>query len=156
MQEQTPSSKWWKQLAPLIMIALPTTFEMNFVDVWQSSQTHRFFLIQRGVPGALSTNPNAIASFSLWWHKWNAFSSSSTSCRTNFVQGTYLASWMSPDNLYSSAWILVICGWSQSSTTNVCTSLFTSIQVRPRCFLKPFSFLCCSTLSQRCLLPTTA
>jgi hypothetical protein len=49
MQEQTPSSKWWKQLASLTMIALPTIFEMNFVEVWQSLQTCRFFIIQSGV-----------------------------------------------------------------------------------------------------------
>jgi hypothetical protein len=47
------------------MIVLPTIFEMNFVEVWQSSQTHRFFLIWRGVPGAVLMSPNAIASFSL-------------------------------------------------------------------------------------------
>ncbi len=29
MQDQTPSSKWWKWMAPLTMIALPTVFEMN-------------------------------------------------------------------------------------------------------------------------------
>jgi hypothetical protein len=48
------------------MIALPTIFEMNFVEVWQSSQTRRFFIIQRGVPGAVLMSPNAIASFLLW------------------------------------------------------------------------------------------
>jgi hypothetical protein len=26
------------------MIALPTTFELNFVQVWQSSQTFSFFV----------------------------------------------------------------------------------------------------------------
>ncbi len=81
MQWQTPSSKWWKRLASITMMALPTIFEMNFVDVWQSLQIRRFFLIQRGVPGGVLMSPNAIASFSLWWHKGNTFSSS-TSSRT--------------------------------------------------------------------------
>ncbi len=43
------------------MIALPTTFELNFVEVWQSSQTHRFFIILSGVPGAVLMSPNAKA-----------------------------------------------------------------------------------------------
>ncbi len=89
MQDQTPSSKWWKWMAPLTMMALPTIFEMNFVEVWQSLQILKFFLIRRGVPRAVLMRLNAIASFSLWWHKWNNFSSSSTSSRTNSVQGTY-------------------------------------------------------------------
>jgi hypothetical protein len=54
-------------------MALPTIFEMNFVDMWQSLQIRRFFLIQRGVPGGVLMSPNAIASFSLWWHKGNTF-----------------------------------------------------------------------------------
>jgi hypothetical protein len=60
-------------------------------------------------------SPNAIASFSLWWHKCNTFSSSSssTSCRTNLVSG--------PGNLYSSAQISIIWGWSSLSTTNIST-----------------------------------
>jgi hypothetical protein len=48
------------------MMALPTIFEMSFMEVWQSLQTHRFFGIQRGVPGAVLMSPNAIASFSQW------------------------------------------------------------------------------------------
>jgi hypothetical protein len=44
---------------------------------------------------------NAIASFSLLWHDWNTFPSS-TSSRTNFVQGTYPGSYLSRDNLCSS------------------------------------------------------
>ncbi len=106
------------------MIALPTSFEMNFVEVWQSSQTHRFFLIWRG---AVLMTPNAIASFSLWWHKWNTFSSSSTSYRSTFIQGMYPASCNRPDNCCSSAWISITWGWSCSST-NAYTSLFTSMQ----------------------------
>ncbi len=39
-------------------------------------------------------------------------------------------------------------GWSSSSTTNVCTSLFTLIQVQHNCFFTPLSFFCCSTFSQ--------
>jgi hypothetical protein len=49
--------------ASLTMIALPTSFEMNFVEVWQSSQTHKFFLIWRG---AVLMTPNTIASFLPW------------------------------------------------------------------------------------------
>ncbi len=30
-----------------------------------------FFLIPKGVPGAVLMSPNAIGNFSLWWHKWN-------------------------------------------------------------------------------------
>jgi hypothetical protein len=150
MQEQTPSSTCWKWLASLTMMALPAIFEMNFVEVWQSSQTCRFFLSQRGEPGVVLMSPNAIASFSLWWHKWNTFFSSSTSCRTNFVQGIYQhRACMSLNNLCSSAWISIIWGWSWFSTTNICNSLITSIQVWPSCFFTPFSCLCCSTFSSQ-------
>jgi hypothetical protein len=40
--------------------------EINFVKVWQSSQTSRLFIIQSGVPGDLLMSLNARASFSLW------------------------------------------------------------------------------------------
>ncbi len=93
---QSDESDWHP--SPLFLSQL---FEMNFVEVWQSSQTRRFFLIQRGVPGAVLMSPNAIASFSLWSHKGNTFSSSSTSSSTNSVQGTYRASCINPDNLCS-------------------------------------------------------
>ncbi len=73
MQEQTPSSKWLKWLASLSMITLLTILQINFVKVWQSSQTCRCFLIWRRVPGAVFTSPNAMASFLLWWHKWDFF-----------------------------------------------------------------------------------
>ncbi len=89
MQEQTTSLKWWKSFASLTMIALATIFEMNFVEEWQSSQTHKFFIIQSGVWGAVFISPNAIPSFSLWWPKWNNFSSLSTSCCTSLVYGIY-------------------------------------------------------------------
>jgi hypothetical protein len=42
------------------MIVLPTIFEMNLVEVQQSSQTLRFFLIQSGVLGAVLKSPNAM------------------------------------------------------------------------------------------------
>jgi hypothetical protein len=51
------------------MIALPTIFEMNFVEMRQSSQTGKKKFIRKGVPGAMLMNPNVIASFSLWCHK---------------------------------------------------------------------------------------
>jgi hypothetical protein len=66
------------------------------------------------------------------------------------------ASHMNPDNLSSSAWISIIWGWSQSSTTNVCTWLSTLIQLWPSFLFTPLSFLCHSTSSQRCLLPAAA
>ncbi len=157
MWEQIPSSKWWKWLTSLTMITLPSIFEMNFVEVWKSSQTLWSFIISSWVPGAVLMSPNSTASFLLRWHKWNTFSSSSTSCSTNFsIYGTYSASYMSPDNLFSSAQISIIWGWSWSSTTNVCTSLVTSIHVQPHCFFSPLSFLCCSTFSQRCLSASAA
>jgi hypothetical protein len=50
-KEQTPSSKWWKQLASLTMMALPTIFGMKFVgSVAIFANPQIFFLIQRGVP----------------------------------------------------------------------------------------------------------
>jgi hypothetical protein len=60
---------------------------------------------------------------------------------------------MSLNNLCSSAWISIIWRWSWSSTTNICNSLITSIQVWLSCFFTPFSCLCCSIFSQRWLLP---
>ncbi len=50
--------------------------------------------------------PNAIASFLLWWYKWKTFSSSSTSCKTSFIQSTYPTSCINLDNLCSSVWIM--------------------------------------------------
>ncbi len=61
-----------------------------------------------------------------------------------------------PWQSWSSAWISIITGCSWSSTTNVCTSLFTSIQVPPGCLFMPLAILCRSTFSQRCLLPAAA
>ncbi len=40
---------------------------------------------------------------------------------TNFVFGTWPTSYICPDNLWNSAWIIVIWGLPWSSTTNVCT-----------------------------------
>ncbi len=102
------------------MIALPLIFDMNLVEVWQLPHTRRFLKMQSAVPGGVPISPNAMASFSLWWHKCN-FSSSSTSCKTNFVACTYPAMVICLDNPLSSAWISPIWGWSPSSTTNVCT-----------------------------------
>jgi hypothetical protein len=44
----------------------PNYFLKNFVEVWQSLQTHNFFLIQRGVPRVELMGLNTIASFLLW------------------------------------------------------------------------------------------
>jgi hypothetical protein len=49
--------------------------------------------------GRALMSPNGIASFSYG----DTNSSSSTTCRTNLVQGTYPTSCMSPDNLCRSA-----------------------------------------------------
>ncbi len=45
----------------------------TFVEVWQSSQTHRFFLILKGVLRDVLKSPNAIASFLQWWYTSNSF-----------------------------------------------------------------------------------
>ncbi len=129
---------------------------MNSVEVWQSSQTCRLFIIWSGGPWAMLMTPNVIASFMLQWHKWDTISTCFTSCRRDLVYGTYPVVCRSPDNLCSCAPISIVWGWSWSSPTNVCTLLFTSIQVRPGCFFTPFSFLCCSTFSKRCVLPAAA
>ncbi len=121
LHEQTPASKRRNQLVSLTMIALPTTFIMNLIELWQSLHTLRFLIIRSCIPGGVLISPNAITSFSLWWHNWNSYSSSSTSRMTNFVSGTYLTSFICPNNLFSSAWISSICQWSWSSTTNVRT-----------------------------------
>ncbi len=54
-------------------------------------------------------------------------------CSTNSVYDTYTASCTSPDNLFSSAQISSITGRSWLSTTNICTSLLTAIQVQLSC-----------------------
>ncbi|KAL0926815.1 hypothetical protein M5K25_003066 [Dendrobium thyrsiflorum] len=64
-QEHDPSSKWWNLFLSLTTIVLPVILEMNFVTVWQSLQTRRFFTILIVVPGRVLINPKAIASFSL-------------------------------------------------------------------------------------------
>lgn len=114
LHEQTPASKCWNQLVSLTLIALPTTFIMNLIELWQSLHTLRFLIIWSSIPGGVLISPNAITSFSLWWHNWNSHSSSSASCMTNFVSGTYLTSFICPNNLFSSAWISSICRWSWS------------------------------------------
>ncbi len=75
MQGQTPSSKWWKWLVSFTMVILPIIFEMNCVEMWQSSwsQSYRFFLIWRGIPRVVLMSPNAIAKLSLCWHIWTTF-----------------------------------------------------------------------------------
>jgi hypothetical protein len=49
--------------------------------------------------------PNTIDSFSLSWHKWDPFSSLSTSCSANRVSGMYSVLVIEPDNFSSSACI---------------------------------------------------
>jgi hypothetical protein len=48
------------------MITLPTIFEINLVEVWQSAHTRKFLEMQSGVPGGVLMSPNAMANFSLW------------------------------------------------------------------------------------------
>jgi hypothetical protein len=138
---------------PYCVIALPTIFDMNLMEVWQSLHTRRFFVMQSGVPGGVLMSPNAMANFSLWWHNWSNFSSSSTSCKTNFVSGTYPASCICADNLFNSVWNSSIWGCSWSSTTNTCTSPFTSIQEQAGCFFTPFSILCHCTFGHSSHFP---
>jgi hypothetical protein len=106
--------------------------------------------------GGVLMSPNAMASFLLQLHKWSRSSSCSTSCRTISISGTYPSCVMDFYNLSSSAWISSMRGWSWSSTTNVCISLFTSIQVQPRLFFTPLYFLCCSMFALRSHLPAAA
>jgi len=59
-----------------------------------------------------------------------------------WVFGTYPALFKCPDSLSSSAWISITWGCSWSSITNICTTSFTSIQVRPGYFFTLLSNLC--------------
>ncbi len=63
MQDQTPSSKWWKRFASLTMTAFSTILEMNFMEVWQSLQTHGFLIMCSWVAGALLMRPKCNSQF---------------------------------------------------------------------------------------------
>lgn len=89
LQLQTPSLNKWKRFASLTNSSRCTIFDIYLVKVWQSPHTRRFFIIWRGVPGFVFNNPNAIAILSLCPKSISLFSSSSTSCKTNFKSGTY-------------------------------------------------------------------
>jgi hypothetical protein len=99
--------------------------------------------------------PSAIATLSLWSHNWNTNSSSSTTCTTNLVQGTYPASCMSPDNLCKYAWIQQ----SGSGLNPLLQTYAPHCSLQSRCdptissHLFPISNL---TFSQRCQLPGVA
>jgi len=99
--------------------------------------------------------PSAIATLSLWWHNWNTNSSSSTTCTTNLVQGTYPTSCMSPDNLCKSAWIQQ----SGSGLDPLLQTYAPHCSLQSRCdpaissHLFPISNL---TFPQRCQLPGAA
>lgn len=59
------------------------------IEVWQSPQTLRFFIILMVVPSGATIRPNAIVRFSLWVYKNQSLSSSSTSCSTKLVREMY-------------------------------------------------------------------
>jgi hypothetical protein len=72
------------------------------------------------------------------------------------IYGTEHRSLMSPDNLFSSARISLIWGWSWLSSTNVCTLIIHFDPVQPGFLFTPLSFLCHSTFQQhRCLISST-
>jgi hypothetical protein len=85
-----PTSTWWKSLASLTMIALSIIFVMNFVEVWQSSQTHTFFSYSEKTIRNFVDEPKCANQFltMVTQMKSSKFSSSSTSSWTNhIVQG---------------------------------------------------------------------
>jgi hypothetical protein len=59
----------------------------------------------RKTPIIVLMNLNAIANFSLWWHKRNI---SSTSCNTKFIFVTYSTVCINLDNLFSFTWTSII------------------------------------------------
>jgi hypothetical protein len=93
---------------------------------------------------------NARASFSLWWHNWNTYSSSSTTCRNFFVQRHI-------PHIVHEPWqpLQIICmnsifwGWPWSFTTNICTSLFTSIWVQLKVIILDGSHSICGEHPQK-------
>lgn len=64
-QEHIPSSKWWNLLASLTTSTRLKTFETSLVNVWQSIQIRRFFVIRIGVPSGILSRPYAMANLSL-------------------------------------------------------------------------------------------
>lgn len=110
------------------MIALPILFAMNLVVnlvvMWESPYCSPHYLCNElGSDVVVNTylqqilenaerstkrradEPNAIDSFSLSWHKWDTFSSLSTSCGANWVSGMYPELVVEPGNFSSSACI---------------------------------------------------
>ncbi len=153
MQEQTQSSKWWKWLASLTMIALRTIFEMNFVEVWQSSQTCQFFLIQRSTRicveepkcnGQFLAIVTQMEQLLLFFHNMQNESCTRHVPCIRYEPWQFLQFCIKFNHL---GVILILYIW---------TSLFNSIQVQPGCFFKPFSFPCHSMFSLRWLLPAAA
>jgi hypothetical protein len=47
------------------MIALPTIFEINILEVWAVFTNPQIFMIQSGLPGAVTMSPNAITSLNI-------------------------------------------------------------------------------------------
>jgi hypothetical protein len=101
---------------------------------------------------AIFTNPQTY-SFSEWATrgyvdepKWNTFPFPSASCSTNLVYGTEPRSLMGPDNLFSSARISLIWGWSWLSSTNVCSLIIhfdpgaTRLSLHTSFLSLPFNF----------------
>jgi hypothetical protein len=140
------------------MIALlPIIFEMNFVEVWQSSQTHALFSYSEKTTRSFVDEPKCNNKFLTMVTQMTSskFSSSSTSSRTNLLQGMYGRH----ELLCSSAHEFQSSGGGRDHLLQMYAPHYSlSIQVQPGYnFFAPFSIEpCCSRYSQRCLLPAAA
>ncbi len=153
IQLAVPDEFRWSviRLASLTMISLLTIFEMNFVEVWQSSHTHRFLTMQSGVPGSVLMNNSVFTMETQMKHLFFFLHITQHKICIGDIPHIIIR----PENLFSSAWILIILGWIWSSTTNECSASFTSIQARPGCFFASLSFLCYSNSTIKVKLTMT-
>jgi len=115
------------RLASLTMISLLTIFEMNFVEVWQSSHTRRFLTMQSGVSRSVLMNNLVFTMVTQMKHLFFFLHIMQHKISIGDIPNIIIR----PENLFSSTWILIIRGWIWSSTTNECSASFTSIQARP-------------------------
>jgi hypothetical protein len=153
MQEKISCpQKWWKQFTSLTMIA-PTSFEMNFVGEWHLHKPTDLLLFRLEYQELC------------WWAHCNSqFLTMVTQMKHPFfffhimqhklVYCTHpMSHTLSPDNLFSSAQISIIWGWSWLSTTNLCTWL-SKCDPAVSLHLNPFSAVqlshrdaCCQVLA---------
>ncbi len=154
MQEQTPSSKWWKWMAPLTMFALPTIFQMNSGSVAIFTNPKIFSYLKRNTRSCvdeLKCNRQFLAMVMQMKYLFFFF---------HIIQNKFCTRHIPRHPAWAMS-ISTVLHEFQSSGGGLDPLLqryapHYSLQSRCEHFFAPFSFLWCSTVSQRYMLPTAA